>query len=214
MSVAKLTTEDLGDIVEVHLESFKGFFLAFLGPRFLRLYYREVIGSQDGVCCGYRENDRVKGFVVGMFNPSGFYGRILKGKWWQFGLAALPAILKKPSTLVRVLRAVKKPGSTPADQNLVELASVAILPAYQEKGVGKLLVTAFIQEATARGASAVYLTTDAENNERVNAFYKKMGFGIANTFVTPEKRKMYTLILNLVGKNLPASGNLGSVNKR
>jgi len=40
---------DIRDIVEIHLESFQGFFLSFLGPRFLSLYYLGICSAPEGI---------------------------------------------------------------------------------------------------------------------------------------------------------------------
>jgi hypothetical protein len=53
------------------------------------------------------------------------------------------------------------------------------------------LVRAFLEEAIRRGLRAVNLTTDEENNEKVNHFYLKLGFSRSKSFQTPEGRRMY-----------------------
>jgi N-acetylglutamate synthase-like GNAT family acetyltransferase len=70
------------------------------------------------------------------------------------------------------------------------LSSLAVLPGEQGKGLGRILVAAFLQEAARKGVSYVYLTTDALENARVNAFYQQQGFELVRTYVTPEKRQM------------------------
>ena len=194
--ICLLKPEYIKDVVNVHLESFSGFFLTFLGKRFLTLFYKGVIREPTGIGLVYLENlenlenNKVIGFVVGMMNPSGFYSRLLRRDWFRFGIASIPAVLKKPKSVFRLLRALTRPSTTPKDPTVAELSSIAVLPEYQSKGIGKNLVNAFIQEVKKREGKFIYLTTDACNNEPVNYFYQKIGFKLKRSFETPEKRKM------------------------
>ena len=188
--ITKLSKTKIEQVVDVHLKSFSGFFLTFLGRRFLTLFYRGVIREPTGIALVYLENSKVVGFVVGMMNPSGFYARLLRRDWFRFGMASIPAVLKKPKSVFRLLRALSRPSTTPKDPKVAELSSIAVLPEYQGKGIGKSLVNAFIQEVKKRGGKFIYLTTDACNNETVNRFYQKIGFKLKRSFETPEKRKM------------------------
>ena len=68
--------------------------------------------------------------------------------------------------------------------------SLAVLPSHREAGLGVRLVERFNAEAAALGATIVFLTTDAANNDGVNRFYVRTGFTLARTFSTPEGRAM------------------------
>jgi len=76
--------------------------------------------------------------------------------------------------------------------------SIAILPEYQNKGIGKALVQEFLNEMQQCGMRQVNLTTDKDGNDAVNAFYARLGFQLVRSFVTPEGRWMneYTISLN------------------
>lgn len=70
---------DIEQIVSIHVRTFEGFFLTFLGEKFLRLYYKGVIHHLEAIKFVYLEdNNEVKGFIVGAMNPSGFYKALLK----------------------------------------------------------------------------------------------------------------------------------------
>ncbi len=73
--------------------------------------------------------------------------------------------------------------------------SLAVDPAAQRSGAGRLLIRAFIDAARQRGARAVVLTTDKGGNNAVNAFYRAQGFSVASEYVTPEERAMNEYIL-------------------
>jgi ribosomal protein S18 acetylase RimI-like enzyme len=68
--------------------------------------------------------------------------------------------------------------------------SLAVLPSHRHGGLGARLVEAFNQQSALRGATVVYLTTDAAGNDPVNHFYRRMGFNLVRTFETAEGRAM------------------------
>jgi ribosomal protein S18 acetylase RimI-like enzyme len=78
-----------------------------------------------------------------------------------------------------------------------ELASVGVHPAACGKGLGKTLVLAFAEQARARRAEYVYLTTDAVNNDKVNGFYRGLGFAHCRSFLAPGNRLMNEYVLPL-----------------
>lgn len=182
---------DVSNVVAVHISSFPGFFLSFLGSRFLSLFYSGICTAPEGIAFVYLDDAGVPaGFVAGTTNPGGFYSRLLKRDWLKFALASIVPVLKKPSVIVRVARAVSHPADNPIGDDVAGLFSIGVLPVLQGTGAGKKLVQAFLDEAKQRGCKSVFLTTDRDNNEAVNAFYAKLGFSIVRQYVTPEGRRM------------------------
>ena len=187
----KMQLSDVDQVVKVHLSSFQGFFLTFLGPRFLSLLYRYFVSSAHGV--GYVSVDHgheLVGFVCGSTQPSGFFRTFFKNQWWRIILAALWPLIRHPSIGPRLLRAVLYPPQTSTAQGTATLMSIAVLPGRQNKGIGKMLVQEFLGEMQRRGAQRVNLTTDKENNDSVNAFPHCLGFQLVRSFATPEGRWM------------------------
>ena len=188
---------DLEQIIQIHLESFTGFFLTFLGHDFLALLYTGILNDPDGLVLVAASDGQLEGFVAGVTHQSGFYGRLIKKRKWAFALATLGALFKRPAIVSRLARALKRPAE--ASQSAAEacLMSIAVRPEAEDRGIGKQLIEAFCQEMTERGVSAVCLTSDRDNNERVNRFYQKCGFSLSRTFVTPEGRAMNEYLLSL-----------------
>lgn len=187
----KLDRSDIQKIVFVHLQSFPGFFLSFLGPRFLSLFYSGICSAPEGIAFVYlNDADIPAGFVAGTSNPGGFYSRLLKRDWLKFVLASIVPVLKKPSVIGRVARAVSHPSGNPIGNDVAGLFSIGVLPELQGTGAGKKLVQAFLQEASRRGCKRVFLTTDRDGNESVNVFYQKLGFSVERQYETPEGRRM------------------------
>jgi ribosomal protein S18 acetylase RimI-like enzyme len=61
--------------------------------------------------------------------------------------------------------------------------------------MGGMLVNAFINEVKKRGGKGVFLTTDAQNNDKVNRFYQNIGFTLESSYATPEGRKMNRYVM-------------------
>jgi len=195
--IRSMKSADIDQVVDVHMISFEGFFLSFLGRDFLTQLYSSIIQDADGIAF-VSEEQRVIGFVAGTAQPSNFYRRLIIHRWWRFGLASIKPVIKNPSIISRLLRALKMPQSASNEANRGSLLSIAVLPEYQGKGIGELLVKVFLDESARRGLKKVDLTTDAIDNDGVNHFYKKLGFVIERSFETPEGRSMNEYLINIL----------------
>lgn len=191
VTLRPMTNEDAADVVAIHLAAFPGFFLTFLGPRFLRELYRGIVSDAAGIAWVAEEEGRVLGFVAGTDSPSRFYRRLIERRVLRFAVAAAVPFLRRPSILPRLLRAFRKPAERgEASERRAELMSLAVAPSGQGSGAGALLVERFLEEARRRGVETVCLTTDAVANEKVNRFYERLGFTRARELTTAEGRRM------------------------
>ena len=189
--IRKMMPSDVDQVVRTHLQSFPGFFLSELGPKFLSRYYRAVCADQSGIALvGLDQTGRVAGFAAGTANPRGFYTRLLKKQWLKFAAASLSAVIKNPMIIHRLLKALNHPVENPAGQDVAGLYSIGTAPEAQGQGWGGKLVTEFLKEARGQGCRRVFLTTDRDGNDGVNRFYQKNGFTIKRQFVTPQGRRM------------------------
>lgn len=202
--IVAMERQHVDTVVAVHLSSFPGFFLSFLGPRFLSLYYAGVCTAPEGIAFVYLNDAGIPaGFVAGTSNPRGFYSRLLKRDWLKFSFASLGAVLRKPAIIPRVARALTHPGENPVGGEVAGLFSIGVLPELQGSGAGKKLVEAFLDAARERGCKRVFLTTDRDNNDAVNGFYERLGFTVEKQYVTPEGRRMNEFWTTLDAKDNP-----------
>jgi GNAT superfamily N-acetyltransferase len=198
--ISSIKPKHINHIVKIHLAAFPNFFLSFLGPRFLKEFYTSFVFDPAGIgfVAQNAENKKVCGVIVGPSNPAGYFKRLIKRRWWAFCLASLNAIFTKPSTVPRLWRAVFYRGDVPSMlSGFSLLSSIAVSPDNQARGIGRVLVNAFIDEVKHRGGNGVFLATDAEDNENVNRFYVGIGFTLEAAFTTPEGRKMYRYFYEL-----------------
>jgi len=179
-------------LVTLHTSAFPGFFLTSLGPRFLRLLYAGFAREPNGISIVAEDDGVIVGFAAGTTVPDVFFGRLLRRQGWRFALAVVPGMLRNPLFVARkCLGALFYRGEQPAGlANAALLSSLAVSPSSGRKGVGQKLVQAFAEEARRQDRSAIYLTTDEVDNERVNRFYAKCGFELLDTFKRPGKRVM------------------------
>jgi ribosomal protein S18 acetylase RimI-like enzyme len=196
-NVRMMCDDDVMEVVGIHLKSFQGFFLTFLGSRFLYELYAGILDDPSGMSFVSLDADRLTGFVAGSSEPAGFYRRLLRRRWWRFALASINPILKNPMVLPHLWRALRKPLEVQNQTNTGTLMSIAVGPEEQGIGLGQVLVKAFLEEASRRGLKSVDLTTDSLNNDHANQFYQRIGFECSKTYITPEGREMNEYVINL-----------------
>lgn len=193
----KVLTKDMkkevNEIVEIHLKSFKGFFLSFLGRGFLKcLYENYIFHSSSGILI-FVENDVILGFLAYSKDLSSFYSTLLTNYFFKLMWYSLVAFLKRPVILFRLFRALLYPKQSKRIDKYIDLSSIGVIPEFSEKGIGTLLVTRLKKISTLEiknGYKYIRLSTDAENNEKVNQFYLKNHFVLNRVYFTKENRKM------------------------
>lgn len=190
LKIDVLKSEYIDAVVEVHMQAFSDFFLTFLGPGFLKEFYKSFLYDEQGIGFVAIENGRIFGVIVGPFKPAGYFKRLLLRKWYAFCFASIGAVLRKPKVIKRLLRAVFYRGQAPQGKDRALLSSIAVSPDAQGKGVGKALVMKWLDAVSARGGKGAFITTDAENNNSVNSFYHSLGWKLESTYETSEGRKM------------------------
>jgi colanic acid biosynthesis glycosyl transferase WcaI len=188
--LAALRSDDVATAAKLHQVAFPRFFLSGLGEEFLRQFYCGFIADSTAVTVVARDgNGALRGVAVGTTDPQGFFARLLRRRWLGFLLASARAVLCQPAAAPRLLRAIRYRGGT-ADGSGALLSSICVDPAAQGQGVGGILLEGWTREASERGASVAFLTTDAVANETVNTFYLRQGWLVDGRFETREGRPM------------------------
>ncbi len=183
---------DARNLAEIHKKAFPNFFLSELGVGFLTEFYRGYSTDPTAVTCVARdENGNPVGAVVGTTQPAGFYSRLLRRRLWGFGTAALRAALTGPQRAPRLIRAISYRGEVPTSgRDWALLASICVNPDAESSGLGTELVHEWVRRAREAGASVAYLSTDRDQNQRVNKFYRRLGWVVDETYRTREGRPM------------------------
>ncbi|HWB85970.1 MAG TPA: GNAT family N-acetyltransferase [Bryobacteraceae bacterium] len=210
-SIREATPNDIPGIVTIHQKAFSNFFLTKLGSEFLRKYYSLVLNYRSGIILVSEGQTVVSdsaglvsepqtvlhGFACGFVDPAEFYQLMWRTKL-NFALPVLSALVLHPSLITKVLHGVQRI-YTPSSEWPVrscELSSIAVTPETAGFGVGKILIRGFLTQARSMGARCVYLTTDADGNDAVNAFYLDVGFQHTRRFLQHEGRWMNEYVIN------------------
>ncbi len=194
MQIRKISNkekETIDAIVSIHLNTFKGFFLTFMGRGFLNLMYRSYAEyKESGIFVAFEE-DKPIGFLAYSGDLSGLYKYMIKKRLIPFAWCSLGAFFRKPAVFIRLVRAFLKPGETKRQEKYIELASIGVDPDVKSKGVGSQLIDALKSNVDFNEYAYITLETDAVNNDGANHFYKKNGFTVEREFETHEGRKMF-----------------------
>ena len=135
------------------------------------------------------------GFAVGALS-SGKKDRWIALRYLpEFLVAALPAIRRKPNLIVRrlVARFFETDASYVLPRDVAVLRSIGVLTSERGGGAASALLDAFEKLALQHGANQVYLTTDQQNNERAQNFYKRHGYQVAECFQQNGRRPMWLM---------------------
>lgn len=181
----------INDIVDIHLATFDGFFLTFMGRGFLRQMYMSYTEHGESDIFIAMDDDKVIGFLACSKDMSGLYKYMIRHRLIQFAWYSLGAFLRKPKVFMRLVRAFLKPGESKRDEKYIELASIGVHPAAKAKGIGSLLIDTLKKDVDFTEFEYITLETDAIDNEIANRFYVKNGFYAVREFETHEGRKMF-----------------------
>lgn len=189
--ISKEEKQIINDIVDIHVLTFKGFFLTFMGKGFLRQMYLSYCEHNESTLLGaFDENGVPIGFVGYSQDMSGLYKFMIKKKLIKFAWYSMGAFFRKPKVFVRLIRAFLKPSETKKEERYVELSTIGVLPNEKSKGVGSMLIDEVKNRVDFTKYDYIMLETDAENNDSVNKFYVKNQFVLSREYQTREKRKM------------------------
>lgn len=189
--IGKQDTPAVEAVVQIHLDTFQGFFLTFMGRGFLRqLYHSYCEHETSGLLGAFDEQENLVGFLAYSSALSGLYKHMIKKRLIPFAWYAFGAFLRKPKVFMRLVRAFLKPGESHREEAYVELASIGVDPIAKGKGVGSLLIDDLKQRVDFNTFAYINLETDAADNEAANGFYKKNGFVLHRSFQTHEGREM------------------------
>ena len=187
---------DVPTVAQIHLDAFAGFFLTELGYKFLCVMYRAFLLNPTSVFVVHESRSgEVTGFAVGSLSSE------KKDRWLalrylpQFLVAAMPAILRRPRLIIgRLAARFFETGMSfriPCDAAV--LRSIGVLTSERGGGAASALLDAFEQIALQRGANHAYLTTDQDNNDRAQKFYKRQGYDLVECFQQDGRRWMWLM---------------------
>ena len=195
--IRNATAGAINIVSKIHIDAFPEFFLTRLGYGFLCELYRGFLNLPEGILLVAEDAwGEVIGFVAGTVAPDHFFAELRRARAVHFVLHAIPALIKQPPLVAaKLYSALSYRGDKPArlDGGAL-LSSIAVAPGAVGKAVGKALLERYEDEASARGAPFVYLTTDEVGNDLVNHFYTRNGYVVESRFMQGGTRPMLRYI--------------------
>ena len=178
-------------VVGIHLDTFKGFFLSFMGKGFLKQMYASFCSHEgSGLLVAQDGEGKTVGFIAYSCNMSELYKYMIKKRLVPFAWYSFGALLRNPKIFTRLAGAFLKPSESRREETFVELASIGVAPEAKLKGVGSALVNKLKSVVDFDKYKYINLETDAVDNELANGFYGKHGFKLVREYTTREGRKM------------------------
>ena len=181
----------IDEIVTIHLNTFTGFFLTFMGRGFLRQMYQSYCDHEESGLLVAEGDGKTVGFLAYSSDFSGLYKFMIKTRLVQFGWYSMGAFFRRPSAFLHIIKAFLKPSEVKRKEKYVELSSIGVDPNVKSKGVGSKLIEKLKKLVDFEEYAYITLETDAVNNEGAIHFYETNGFIRERMFVTDEGRKMY-----------------------
>lgn len=181
----------INEVVKIHLMTFEGFFLTFMGKGFLRKMYTAYTRHLSSDILVYVDENRVHGFLAYSENLSDLYKYMIKHYLIPFAWYSFAAFLRNPKVFMRLIRAFLKPHESKRDEKYVELSSIGVHPDAKSSGVGSSLIDCLKNEVDFDTFAYITLETDVCHNEIANRFYVKNEFEIFREYETHEGRRMY-----------------------
>jgi hypothetical protein len=206
MRIRIATEADLDQLTHIHLSSATsvGQFLPLLGTRFLREYHRVLMrGKRSLVLCQEDNEGTVVGFISGTYAAEE-HTAALRSHRSTLVLAALPALIRKPSLLLGMLKRFRSVRSNRIDGGYIAGAGCRLsywgyLPGKRSGGSAIFLLQTWLSTAKDCGAQSVLLEVD-ESNSAVLKLHQMLGATVSRRFVTGDQRPRYLLCYELADR--------------
>ena len=186
----KVNTDNIREISELHKRAFPSFFLTQLGEPFLQTLYSGYMEDMNSGIIVAEDDNEIVGFIAYSNDYPQLYKGLIKKHLIKFAFCSLGAAIRHPSFIKRILGAFKKSESVIKEEPYVELASICVDPKLENQGTGTELINYLKDIVDFNAYAYINLETDADGNDVVNKFYKKIGFKLARQYTTAEGRRM------------------------
>lgn len=181
----------LDAIVDLHLDTFNGFFLSSMHRGFLRTLYKSFAEHKSSeLLAAYEDVGVPIGFLAFSWDTTGVYSYMLWRHFFPFVWYSFLSFLKRPSIFGKLFSALKMPARSKRDEHYCKVFSLGVRSDRQGLGVGSALLDNLKRRVNFNKYSYITLETDAENNDFANTFYQNNGMTLSSVFVTPEGRVM------------------------
>ena len=176
-SIRPLTENDLSQVVQIHLNVLGYTLNSCLGSDHLAAMYRVMAGGQDSFVGVSHVDGKPVGVVSGTVDLDKTRSLIFRSLHFRHWLTLLSQVVKQPRLIREWQKGniVGKPVLSEGVPVQAILTTIAIDPAYQNKGIGKSLLLALEDFFRRQGVKKYHLDTLITNLNARN-FYEALGF--------------------------------------
>jgi len=190
-------------VVSIYRTSFVGAFLARLGPQFLHVMFRALIEGTPRECslvC-VDANNEVVGFVCGSQNRAAYLRSFLRRHLADSLPAVAAAAVRDPALVMELLRRIptlsrdlyrswRRPTSSLNDLPAASLMTIAVAGSWRNRGVGNLLVKAFMVAMANQRVPDLRLAV-SEDNLKARHLYERLGWRPASVVRRSNSSNLY-----------------------
>jgi len=178
IALAQMSSDQIRNLARLHRRVLHSL-LSDLGAPFLERYYRlaRADSSVIGMCALSAEGNPL-GWVVGSPQPEQIARRMSEARGW-FIIHMLRVLVTNPKTIWQVAVSSSS-ASVPLKPGAIELTYLGVDESTRKKGLGRELLSAFIEAARGKGFTSVELSVEAGNAAAI-ALYTRAGFRVARS---------------------------------
>jgi ribosomal protein S18 acetylase RimI-like enzyme len=167
------------EIAELHITYLNSKFTGNHGAILLESYYKALCARKGGVCYIAMVNNRVVGYICGIWNLREIYYYLFRKFFIKFLTRLILQTFENPTILLNLINKLTGRTQQLSDTGY-ELRPIVVSKECQGKGVASELLKMLLVDAKNRGYEKIHLKTETDNN-RAQAFYEKSGFILTNS---------------------------------
>jgi len=169
MIIKKASEQDIGSVVNLHLESLQDGLLPLLGLEILLAFYKELLQDDGSEILVAKEGKEIVGVAAISKNPDRLIAKFKGGSFFKIAKGMAGAFLRKPQVTIREVFFSGKLRGYP------ELMFLYTKPSMQGRGIGKRLLAEVFKLFFAMKVNE-FIIVISPKNEKGKRFYEKNGF--------------------------------------
>ena len=181
IEISQLKADQIQRLALLH-DSVMHTLLSDLGLPFVWRYY-QIARAEPNVVgfCAISFSGEVIGWAMGSPHPDRITSQLRSPLLW-FSLQMLRITLTRPIVLWQLISSVfSLSGPEGVKEGAIELTYIGVAKHQKGRGLGKTLLSAFVEESRARQYRSVLLSVERENLAAIS-LYEKEGFQVIATF--------------------------------
>ena len=165
MLIRKIIRKDIPQVAYIHFQFLKSGIISHLGESFLQNFYKSLLKQNSTFTIVAVSGSKIIGFATGATNLKTIPIIMIFGLWSYTFIS----VIKNPIIAIKLLQMPFYP-SFKSQENIGEIFSLAVIPAYRRQRVGAKLVDSCKREFKKMGYSHFQVSVRKEMHT-ANRFY-------------------------------------------